>query len=180
MCRSKILRNSLRNPKVCKSMLIPFEQMPDDARLWIYQSERRLTAKEVAFVSHNTDTFLNQWQAHGQDLKSSYAIEYDQFLVISVDESFSQASGCSIDASVHLIKALEKELQLSFMTTSQVAFLDGEEVNLYPFSQLKQQVESSVINPETLVFDNTVKNVSEFRSSWLTQSKETWVKRYFR
>ncbi|MEP5105098.1 MAG: hypothetical protein ABJQ84_10785 [Ekhidna sp.] len=160
-------------------MLIPFEQMPENARLWVYQAERKLTSQEVELVSANTNTFLSQWQAHGQDLKGSYCLEYDQFLIISVDESFSQASGCSIDASVHLIKALENELKVSFMTTSQVAFLKGEEINLYPFNQLKKQVEESAITPNTLVFDNTVQNVAEFRSRWLTESKETWVKRYF-
>ncbi|WP_350207130.1 hypothetical protein [Ekhidna sp.] len=160
-------------------MLIPFDQMPDNARLWIYQAERKLKPEEVRFVEENTNNFLNQWQAHGQDLKASFSVEYDQFLIISVDESFSQASGCSIDASVHLIKALEKELGVSFMTTSQVAFLQNEQINLYPFNQLKAQAEGQVITPETLVFDNTVRNVAQFREGWLKESGKTWVKRYF-
>ncbi|MEO1256773.1 MAG: hypothetical protein AAFY41_18065, partial [Bacteroidota bacterium] len=122
-------------------MLIPFEEMPDHARLWIYQAERKLSDREVDFVKHNTVNFLNQWQAHGQDLKASFDVRFDQFLIISVDESFSQASGCSIDASVHLIKALENELQLSFMTSGKVAFLQEEEVHLYPFNELKTQVQ---------------------------------------
>ena len=160
-------------------MLIPFDQMPDNARLWIYQAERKLKPEEVLFVEENTKSFLNQWQAHGQDLKASFSVEYDQFLIISVDESFSQASGCSIDASVHLIKALENELGVSFMTTSQVAFLQNDQINLYPFNQLKSQVEEEVITPETLVFDNTVQNVAQFRTGWLQESGKTWVKRYF-
>ena len=122
---------------------------------------------------------MNQWRAHGQDLKSSFTIEYDQFLVISVDESFSQASGCSIDASVHLIEALQSELGISFMTTSKVAFLQNDKINLYPFNKLKEQAKDNVISPETLVFDNTVKNVAEFKSRWLMESGATWVKRFF-
>ncbi|WP_462253043.1 hypothetical protein [Ekhidna sp.] len=160
-------------------MLISFNEMPEEARLWIYQAERKLTDKEVEFVRFNTEKFLSQWQAHGQDLKSSFTIEYDQFLVISVDESFSQASGCSIDASVHLIEALQSELGISFMTTSQVAFLQNDKINLYPFNKLKEQAKENVISPETLVFDNTVKNVAEFKSRWLKESGATWVKRFF-
>lgn len=169
----------MQNQKVWIDMLIPFEEMPDNARLWIYQAERKLTSEEVQFVEANTESFLNQWQAHGQDLKASFQLAYDQFLIISVDESFSQASGCSIDASVHLIKALENELKISFMTTSQVAFLQDEEISLYPFNQLKTQVTNSVIKPETLVFDNTVQNVAEFKTRWLKESQHTWVNRYF-
>ncbi len=160
-------------------MLIPFEEMPDNARLWIYQAERKLAPAEVKLVEENANSFLNQWRAHGQDLKASYKVEYDQFLIISVDESFSQASGCSIDASVHLIKGLESALEVSFMTTSQVAFMQENEINLYPFNQLKVQAKESVISPETLVFDNTVQNVAEFKSRWLKESRHTWVNRYF-
>lgn len=160
-------------------MLIPFQKMPDNARLWIYQAERKLSREETQLVEANTEAFLNQWRAHGQDLKSSFVVEYDQFLIISVDESFSQASGCSIDASVHLIKALESALNISFMTTSQVAFLQNDEINLYPFNQLKTQIKEKVITPETPVFDNTVQNVAEFKSRWLKESSATWVNRYF-
>lgn len=161
-------------------MLIPFDQMPDNARLWIYQISRSLNENESDFVRETTEQFLSQWQAHGEDLKAAFKIEYHQFLVISVDESFSQASGCSIDASVHLIKVLEKELSASFMTTSQVAFLVEDEINLYPFNKLKEQVNNNVIQPQTKVFDNTVKNLAEFKQKWLVESEHTWVNRYFK
>ena len=154
--------------------------MPDSARLWIYQIGRALNQEEVSFVKRYTEQFLGQWQAHGQSLKAAYKIEHNQFLIISVDESFSQASGCSIDSSVHLIQALEKELETSFMTTSQVAFLLDEQIALFPFNGLKDQVASERIKPETKIFDNTVKNVSEFREKWLVPSAETWVSRYFK
>lgn len=154
--------------------------MPDNARLWIYQVSRKLTENEISFVKKFTEDFLSKWQAHGQDLKAAYKIEYDQFLVVSVDESFSQASGCSIDSSVHLIQVLEKELGVSFMTTSQVAFLVEDQINMFPFNNLKEQVENDVIKPETKIFDNTVKNLAEFKEKWLVPSNQTWVNRYFK
>ncbi|GAB4249744.1 MAG: hypothetical protein Tsb0034_29080 [Ekhidna sp.] len=160
-------------------MLIDFDKMPDESRLWIYQCSRELSDEESAFVRQHTEQFLNQWQAHGQDLKAAYVLKYNRFLVISVDESFSQASGCSIDSSVHLISALERELGVSFMTTSQVAFMLEKGIQLFPFNQLKDQVNQKMIAPETKVFDNTVKNLSEFRSRWLVPSSQTWIKRYF-
>lgn len=154
--------------------------MPDDARLWIYQANRPLTENELSFVKQYTEGFLSQWQAHGHDLKAAYRVEHHQFLIISVDENFSQASGCSIDSSVHLIKALENELQISLMTTSQVAFLMQDEIKLLPFHALKQNVEEKVIGPETKIFDNTVKNLAEFRQKWVVPSSQTWVGRYFK
>lgn len=167
------------SPKVWNNMLIEFEKMPDEARLWIYQVSRKLTPDEVKLVRNHTERFLSDWKAHGMDLKAAYTMAYDQFLIISVDESFSQASGCSIDSSVHLINALESALGVSFMTTSQVAFLLGDEISLFPFNNLKAQVANKVIDPTTKVFDNTVKNVSEFKQKWLVPSANSWVNRYF-
>lgn len=160
-------------------MLVPFDKMPDQARVWVYQANRSLSPNEVAFVEQASQNFLNQWQAHGQDLKASFKVAYDQFLILTVDESFSQASGCSIDASVHLIKALEQKLGISFMTNGQVAFLKDERISLYPFNQLKKAVEDNEVSPETLIFDNTIQTLADLNSKWLTESSNTWVSRYF-
>ena len=161
-------------------MLIDFHQMPDNARLWIYPANRKFTPEEVFFIRKQIEQFLNQWQAHGQDLEAAYSLEYNQFLIITVDESFSRISGCSIDASVHLINVLENELGVSFITTDQVAFMtDDGEISLFPFNQLKSLVQEKVIKPDTKLFDNTVKNLAEFKQKWLAASSQTWVNRYF-
>ena len=161
-------------------MFTSFDEMPDYARLWVYQAERKMSSQELEFVRANTSLFIDQWKAHGQDLRASFDIKHDQFLILSVDESQSEASGCSIDASVHLIKALEDELKISFMTSGHVAFLQNDEIKLYPFGQLKSLATEKVIEPETTVFDNTVQNLGDFRKRWTVESKDSWVKRYFR
>jgi len=154
--------------------------MPDSARLWIYQVNRSLTEEEVLYVEKTASQFISQWQAHGHDLKGSFEIRYNQFLVISLDEAYGQASGCSIDSSVHLIQALETELGVSFMTTNQVAFLIEDHINLFPFNKLKESVNDQTVTPETRVFDNTVKNLSEYKEKWLVPSNQTWINRYFK
>ncbi|MBC6427359.1 MAG: hypothetical protein GDA51_13040 [Ekhidna sp.] len=161
-------------------MLIEFDNMPDDARLWIYQAGIVLNEENLSLVRKCTEQFLSQWQAHGQDLKSAFKIEYDRFLIISVDESFNQASGCSIDSSVRLIQTLEKELGLSFMTTDRIAFLLEGSIELFHFNKLKEKIAHRLIGPETKVFDHTVRNVSEFRRKWLVPVSQTWVNRYFK
>ena len=160
-------------------MLIPFNQMPDTARIWIYQAERKLNAEEASFVQKAADYFLTNWQAHGQDLKSSFSLEYDQFLVLTVDESHNQASGCSIDASVHLIQKLEAELGISFTTNGQVAFMLGDGVVLKPFNTIKSAIQNQEIARETTVFDNTIQSLADFRTKWPAKSQDTWISRYF-
>lgn len=160
-------------------MFVNFEEMTDDARVWVYQLEQKLNAEQVSFVEKYTQQFLEGWTAHGNPLKGSFRLFHNQFLVISVDQSFNQASGCSIDASVHLTQQLANELKISFSTNDQVAFMINNEVELVPFTQLKEQVSSGKIQPSTPVFNNTIQNFADLKANWLIPSEKSWMKRYF-
>lgn len=160
-------------------MYIPFEEMADTSRVWIYQANRQLSSADQELMKANCTAFLKQWAAHGQSLKSSFQIIHDKFLVISVDESFNQASGCSIDASVSLIKSLEQELDLSFFDRTQVCFLINDEIVEIPMSGIKSEVANGTISSDTLTFNNLVTNISSFNTDWKVEAKNSWLKRYF-
>ena len=115
-------------------MFTQYKNLPQNSRVWIYQSDREFTAKEIEFISVRAEDFINQWTRHGDDLKGSFTFKYNQFLVLAVDESFNTVSGCSIDSSVRFIQALEKELQLELMNKMNVTFKDNEHINLVNIS----------------------------------------------
>ena len=102
-------------------MLVDFNILPEDARIWIYQSNRELTSKEVSEVSSKLTDFVNGWKRHGEDLKASFTLKYNQFIILGVDKSFNDVSGCSIDASVHIVKLLEQEFELDLMNKLNVS-----------------------------------------------------------
>ena len=77
-------------------MHIPFETMPDHARVWIYQANRTLTTREVQQAEQWGQQFVAQWAAHGQALRASVAVLHQHFAVIALDEQHQAASGCSI------------------------------------------------------------------------------------
>ncbi len=160
-------------------MLIPFENMPETSKLWIYQAARKLSQKEVKLVEEEMSGFLANWTSHGRELKASFKVEYDQFLILTEDESISQASGCSIDASVDFIRKLGGTLGVSFMNNNKVAFLIEDEVELLLFKELKKKVQERRILPGTRVFNNTVQNLCDFKLKWLVESGKTWLGRYF-
>ncbi|MGB3464401.1 MAG: hypothetical protein WBA74_03990, partial [Cyclobacteriaceae bacterium] len=80
-------------------MYIEFDLMPSTARVWIYQSSERLDDNLVKVIENHGQAFCEEWEAHGQALKSTVKVLHNRFLVISVDESFNKATGCSIDKS---------------------------------------------------------------------------------
>lgn len=166
-------------------MNIPFEMMPDDSRIWIYQADRQLSEKESEFVKENTDAFLNEWAAHGAGLNASSTILYNQFLVIAVDEDVVKASGCSIDKQMHFVQAVGKELLVNFMDRSIIAFLGQKELTekgeifTSTMSDIKKYVADGVINTETLTFNNLIETKAQLKNKWIVSANESWLKRYF-
>ncbi len=153
--------------------------MPDHSRLWVYQANRVFTAEEKQFISTQLQGFTDQWAAHGQRLAAVYSIEKEQFIILAVDESRHAASGCSIDASVHVIQRIEQETGLTLLDRSAVAFMANELVTVKPFSQIKQAVASGEIKEDTIIFNNAVQTAGDWKVLWLQPAAESWLKRYF-
>lgn len=159
-------------------MYVPFELLPDHARVWVYQASRRLTDAEVEKVRSNQQAFCKQWEAHGQALHSSFKIEYNQFLIVGVDEGVHSASGCSIDGSVRILKGYHSELGVDFLDSSQVAFLLNSEVKLFPRLELKSLFESGQLNGATRTFNNLVATKAEFEKHWEIPVEKSWLVKY--
>jgi tRNA U34 5-methylaminomethyl-2-thiouridine-forming methyltransferase MnmC len=160
-------------------MYVSFNQMPPIARVWIYQANRDFTASEKALVQTQTETFLNTWTAHQQTLKASYSIFYNRFLVIALDEDYNQASGCSIDASVHFLQKLEQELGLSLLDRSEVAYWVDDALKTEKLPNLKQKIKEGSIQANTPIFVNTVNNLADLNQNWQKPALNTWLSKYF-
>lgn len=154
-------------------------EMPDHSRVWVYQANRKFSEQEKAFITTQLEQFTGQWAAHGRQLAASFSIEKDQFIVLAVDEAQHAASGCSIDASVHVIQHIESETGLSLLDRSSVAFMTEETVNIRPFTELKQAVVNGEITKDTIVFNNTVQTAADWKTHWQQPAMESWLKRYF-
>ena len=88
---------------------IAFDELPGDARVWIFSAARKLTEPEQARLLAEVDAFINQWGAHAVPLTAGRNLVYAQFLFIAVDQRAAGPSGCSIDALVRRMKELQEE-----------------------------------------------------------------------
>ena len=73
-------------------MRVDFKNMPDNSRIWIYQSDRDLNESEISIIDDKTTSFLDSWQAHGKDLECSYSIINKRFIIIAVNENINPIS----------------------------------------------------------------------------------------
>ncbi|NJO00604.1 MAG: hypothetical protein HC880_01980 [Bacteroidia bacterium] len=161
-------------------MFVSFDQMPATARVWIYQTNRELSDAEQAQAESATQSFLESWAAHQQALKASAKVFHHRFLVITVDESHNAASGCSIDASVHFLQQLEKQLDVSLFDRSQLAYWDNGTVRTVPVKDLKPKVAEGSIRKDTLIFNNVITQFGQLQDQWMQAAETSWLKRYFK
>jgi hypothetical protein len=159
-------------------MYVPFDQLPEHSRIWIYQSDRKLTGAEKQQAEQVLRDFCESWTVHKQDTRASFDIEHDQFIVLAIDEDYRLASGCSIDSSVRQLKALGQNFGLNLFDRTQVAFLIGDGIKTYPLSRLKGLFETGELGKNTVTFDNLVPSRGDLSRAWRTPVEKTWLAKY--
>lgn len=159
-------------------MFVRFENLPKHSRVWIYQSDREFTSHEIQIISQKTIDFIDQWTRHGSDLRGSFQIKYERFLVLAVDEGYNNISGCSIDSSVHFIQEIEKQLNVDMMNKMNISYKEGEEIKIVKMNRFKAMVLEHQITSETIVFNNMIATVNEFESHWEVPLIGSWHKRF--
>lgn len=159
-------------------MLVEFDTLPDDSRVWIYQASRSFSEEELTEVRQSLDEFIKEWTAHGSELKAGYEIRYKRFIVLALDQSHTSASGCSIDTSVHFIQALEKRYGVSLLDKMNVSYKQGEYVAYKPLADFKKMARQKAVSKNTVVFNNLVANKLEYKEHWEVPAAESWHARF--
>ena len=159
---------------------ISFNQLPPDARLWIFAAERPLSAVESSRVLEETDTFINQWMAHGVPLSAGRDLRHDQFVLVGVDERAAGVSGCSVDALVRRMQQLESVLGLELINNGPVLYREGEAVVRVPRDRFAELAAAGTVGPNTRVFDNTLSRVGDLLAGkWEVRAADSWHARAF-
>ena len=159
-------------------MIVDFSTLPDNARIWIYQSNRKLTDVEVDFVTRETKSFLKEWTAHGADLEAGFEVKYNRFIVIGLNQTNVSASGCSIDTSVRFIQSLEKALGVDLLDKMNVTFYTGEFIAYKSLQDFKKMAKDRSVSKNTVVFNNLVNTKAEYLEHWEVPAKDSWHSRF--
>jgi len=159
-------------------MLVDFKTLPDTSRVWLYQANRSFSAEELTAIGAMLDSFITEWTAHGQDLKAGYEIRYKRFVVLALDQSLNSASGCSIDASVRFIQALESKFNVSLLDKMNVSYKQGEFVAYKSLIDFKKMAKAKSVSSKTVVFNNLVATKGEYLEHWEVPASESWHSRF--
>lgn len=151
-----------------------YMQFSENSRVWVYQSDRKLTDAEVVQAQILLDNFAAGWTAHNNQLKAKAEIRYNRFFILIVDESQAGASGCSIDKSVHFMQQIEAKFGVSLFDRFNLAYREDGEVLSLPRNSFEDKLKRGDINTNTIVFNNMVQNLSDLNSKWEVPFKDSW------
>lgn len=151
-----------------------FKSLPDNSRVWVYQADRFLSREEALEIQEALNAFVSQWQAHGKGLLAKARILQRIFVVVAVDPNFQEATGCSIDSSVHLIKQFEEQYDIDFFQRLNTVYVKDEQLHLSDKARLKDAINKQIVDAETIVFDNTITQLSQLRTAWEKPLAKSW------
>ncbi|HEU0054395.1 MAG TPA: hypothetical protein VFQ39_14505 [Longimicrobium sp.] len=160
---------------------VDFDQVPDDARVWIFGAARPLTDDEQERLARAADDFVARWAAHGAPVVGARELRDGRFLLVAADERATGVSGCSIDSLFHALGALETELGVALRDSGLVFWrgADGE-VRSAPRSDFRALARAGEVDEDTVVFDNTVATAGDLRAGrWETRFRDAWHARAF-
>lgn len=160
-------------------MYVPFENLPEESRIWIYQSNRKFSDTEILEIENDLKAFLETWAAHGSSLESSFQLKYNRFIVLAVNQEVQAATGCSIDSSVEFIQGLEKKYNVDLLDKMNVTFKLADHIAHKPLIDFKKMVKDKAVTENTVVFNNLINTIQEYNESWEVPAIDSWHSRFF-
>ncbi|MCR9101224.1 MAG: hypothetical protein NXI25_14785 [bacterium] len=154
-------------------MTLP-DTLSNTTRLWVYQANKPFPSDAVPEIRSNLQAFARQWVSHNRQLKADADVLHDRFVILMVDESQADASGCSIDSSVHFLKKLQAEYGVDLFDRMYFSYQDGDGVHTVSREEFARRYAEGQINDHTMVFDTLVESKAAFDEGWLKPLSESW------
>lgn len=136
-------------------------------------SDKPFEKVEIDFINDSLNSFIQEWNNHGNNLTAGFELYYDQVIVLGVDESQVDASGCSIDSSVRKMKEIGEELGKDLFNRMLVGVMDGDQLQVLTLAEWQN---SGLKNKPVL--NNLITTKAELNSNWKVQASTTWLSRF--
>lgn len=161
-------------------MYVDFNELPDNSKIWIYQSNRKFYPQELESIHNKIEEFLNQWSNNTLSLQASYQIKYNRFIVFAVDATDITLSTAAIDQSVTFIIELQNLYNIELLDKLNVCFKQGEHVQYKDLKSFQKLLKNKSVSPKTIVFNNLINTKEELENNWEIPITESWHSRFIK
>ena len=154
-------------------------QFSPQSKVWVYQSNREFTPSETAEIQVKLQNFADSWLAHGLKLNARAEILYNFFIVLTVDQGQAPSTGCSIDASVRMLREIENDYGVDLFNRFNMAYKQDDKVLVTDKETFETLISINKITPSTIVFNNMVQNLADFETKWEVPFADSWHQQVF-
>ncbi len=142
--------------------------LPDDARVWLFASNRTLSDDEQSAVLSQTRAFIDGWTSHGRPVEGVAEVHMAHVLIVGamIDEREVNAglSGCGIDSLTHALEATANELAFELSGALDVLLVDDESrIEIVSRTEFKRRAMEGHVNSASSVVDLSTTSVNELR-----------------
>jgi hypothetical protein len=156
----------------CQSIK-PLADLPDQARVWVFQSQKPLLLFEEA-IRDTLQEFVDNWQSHGQPVLGAFELVEDHFLIVGALES-EGVSGCSTDGLMRTVRQLGERIGCD---------LFDRHIAMRPYTggvwEFRLLTEVRATNSENLsglvLADLTLTQLGAFRLKWPVPVLDSWLR----
>ena len=159
-------------------MFIDYKEISEDAKVWVYPSNRKFYPTEIPEIEEKIKLFIESWNLDDENFKVSYQFLYNRFIVLIAENETSTITNSTIDASVAFILELQETYKVELLDRMNVCFKQGEFVQYKELKDFKKLVKTRAVTAKTIVFDNLITNNNDFKNFWEIPMEESWYKRF--
>ncbi len=154
---------------------ISFQELPGDARVWIFAASEPLTGDKADALLGAADVYLDDWKAHGLPLTCARDWRDDRFLAIGVDQRDAHASGCSIDGLFRILQRLESSLGTSLVSGGRVFYREADgRIASVSRAEFATRAQTGSVADDTPVFDTSLTTASSYRERFEQPAAASW------
>lgn len=158
-------------------MLVNYNSLSENARIWVYPSSRKFYPQEIDELTQKLTDFVSSWKQDEVDFKASFQFLHNRFIVFLVEED-SQITNADIDAQVAFILQLQQHYEVELLDKMNVCFKQGAYIQYKDVKEFKKLLKSKSVNNKTIVFDNLIQTKFDLENYWEVPITESWYNRF--
>lgn len=134
--------------------------------IFIFPFRDFLSAESIEAVISQMNQFLLQWKSHEAPVKAEAWFEESHFLIVRVDPSLANPSGCSKDKLQHFIQGLTEKLCLPLASPQLFWLKIGSEIHGLTKLQIKNLWQNDLKAVGYLLFPTWLDSEHTYLELW--------------
>jgi hypothetical protein len=159
-------------------MLVNFEELPEESKVWIYPSNRKFYPNEISEIEAKLKGFVENWKQKDDNFKASYRFLYNRFLIIVADDENATLTNTDIDLSVSFILELQKMYNVELLDRMNICFKQGDYIQYKELKDFKKLLKNRAVTGKTIIFDNLITSKTDLENHWEVPIEDSWYNRF--